>query len=76
MYLTTSEPAEVPKGFTKEQLDALAQNVEVRRQQLEHGIEEYISSRQAELRRYEQDVSSMHATFLYDDDLTICKCSC
>jgi hypothetical protein len=47
--------AEVP-GFGKEQLDALACSVELRRQQLEQDIQDYIKRRQDELRQYEQEV--------------------
>lgn len=47
--------AEVP-GFTREQLDALARSVELRRQQLEQDIAAYISRRQEDLRRHEQQV--------------------
>lgn len=47
--------AEVP-GFTREQLDALAHSVELRRQQLEHDIQDYIKLKQNELRHYEQEV--------------------
>lgn len=47
--------AEVP-GFTREQLDALAHSVELRRQQLEDDIQRYIRARQQELRAYEQEV--------------------
>jgi hypothetical protein len=44
------------QGYTRKQLDALARNVEARRQQLEHGIDEYIRGRQEELRTYEKEV--------------------
>ncbi|KAH8724247.1 hypothetical protein GQ44DRAFT_773185 [Phaeosphaeriaceae sp. PMI808] len=47
--------AEVP-GFSREQLDALARNVELRRQQLEKDIEQYIRHRQDELRTYGQEL--------------------
>lgn len=47
--------AEVP-GFTKEQLDALARSVELRRQQLEKDINDYIKTKQDELRDYGQEV--------------------
>lgn len=47
--------AEVP-GFQKEQLHALACSVELRRQQLEQDIQDYIKRRQDELREYEQEV--------------------
>jgi hypothetical protein len=47
--------AEVP-GFTKEQLDALARSVELRRQQLEHDIHDYIKAKQDQLRRHGQEV--------------------
>ena len=47
--------AEVP-GFTKEQLDALARSVELRRQQLEDDIRNYITAKQDELRRYGHEV--------------------
>jgi hypothetical protein len=47
--------AEVP-GFTKEQLDALARSVELRRQQLEDDIRDYITAKQDELRRYGHEV--------------------
>jgi hypothetical protein len=47
--------AEVP-GFTREQLDALARSVELRRQQLEQDIDDYIKHRQHDLRTYEQEV--------------------
>lgn len=60
MFLEARPLTEVP-GFTRAQLDALARNVERRRQQLENGIEEYISSRQDELRCYEQEVTTLHS---------------
>ncbi|KAF1830576.1 hypothetical protein BDW02DRAFT_572869 [Decorospora gaudefroyi] len=47
--------AEVP-GFNREQLDALARSVELRRQQLEDDIQAYIRSKQAELRSHEQEL--------------------
>tara|TARA_R110002003_G_scaffold40_11_gene2738 strand:+ start:24430 stop:24669 length:240 start_codon:yes stop_codon:yes gene_type:complete len=47
--------AEVP-GFSREQLDALARSVELRRQQLENDIHDYIKHRQDDLRSYEQEV--------------------
>jgi len=47
--------AEVP-GFSREQLDALARNVELRRQQLEQDIQQYIRVKQDELRQHEQEV--------------------
>lgn len=47
--------AEVP-GFTKEQLDALARSVELRRQQLEDDIKDYIKAKQDELRRHGEEV--------------------
>jgi hypothetical protein len=47
--------AEVP-GFTKEQLDALASSVELRRQQLEADIRDYITAKQDELRKHGQEV--------------------
>jgi hypothetical protein len=47
--------AEVP-GASREQLDALARSVELRRLQLETDIQDYIKQRQAELRSYEQEV--------------------
>jgi hypothetical protein len=47
--------AEVP-GFGKEQLDALARSVELRRQQLEDDIKAYIKTKQGELRKHEQEV--------------------
>lgn len=51
--LLQSDPslAEVP-GFTKEQLDTLARSVELRRQQLQQDINDYIKSKQDELRDY------------------------
>jgi hypothetical protein len=57
MFLHTDAAglAEVP-GFEKEQLDALACSVELRRQQLEQDIQDYILRRQDELRKYEQEV--------------------
>ena len=47
--------AEVP-GFTREQLDALARSVELRRQQLEQDIQRYIRAKQDELRQHEEEV--------------------
>lgn len=47
--------AEVP-GFTKEQLDALARSVELRRHQLETDIASYIRCKQDELRNYGHQV--------------------
>lgn len=47
--------AEVP-GLSRESLDALARSVELRRQQLEDDIRDYISRRQHDLRAYEQEV--------------------
>ena len=47
--------AEAP-GFRKEQLDALARSVELRRQQLEDDINDYIKAKQDELRRYGDEV--------------------
>jgi hypothetical protein len=47
--------AEVP-GFSRHQIDALARSVELRRQQLEQDIADYIKHRQDELRAYEQEV--------------------
>jgi hypothetical protein len=47
--------AEVP-GFSRDQIDALARSVELRRQQLEKDISDYIKHRQDELRAYEQEV--------------------
>lgn len=47
--------AEVP-GFSREQLDALARNVELRRQQLERDINDYITAKQADLRTYGHEV--------------------
>jgi hypothetical protein len=44
--------------LSREQLDALAASVELRRQQLERDIREYIKQRQDELRSYEQEVCS------------------
>ncbi|KAH7374349.1 hypothetical protein BKA66DRAFT_422776 [Pyrenochaeta sp. MPI-SDFR-AT-0127] len=49
--------AEVP-GFSREQLDALARSVELRRQQLEKDIQAYIQRKQLDLRSYEQEVHS------------------
>lgn len=46
--------------LSREQLDALAKSVELRRQQLERDIAEYVKLRQEELRSYEQEVSSSH----------------
>ncbi|KAF2819330.1 hypothetical protein CC86DRAFT_375179 [Ophiobolus disseminans] len=57
--------AEVP-GFTREQLDALARSVELRRQQLEHGIEAYIRDRQAELRSYGQELLAHHRSMAHE----------
>lgn len=55
--LLQSDPslAEVP-GFTREQLDALARSVELRRQQLQQDINDYIKSKQDELRNYGHQV--------------------
>jgi len=47
--------AEVP-GCTREQLDALARSVELRRQQLEADIRDYIAAKQDELRRHGHEV--------------------
>ena len=47
--------AEVP-GFRKEQLDALARSVELRRQQLEDDINDYIKAKQHQLRAYGDEV--------------------
>jgi hypothetical protein len=55
--------AEVP-GFSREQLDALARSVELRRQQLENDIKDYIEHRQDELRTYEQEVRRLPLFFL------------
>ncbi|KAF1847485.1 uncharacterized protein K460DRAFT_363552 [Cucurbitaria berberidis CBS 394.84] len=59
--LLHSEPslAEVP-GFSREQLDALACSVELRRQQLENDIKDYIKRKQDELRNYEQELVAQH----------------
>ncbi|CAO2651599.1 Nn.00g041690.m01.CDS01 [Neocucurbitaria sp. VM-36] len=51
--------AEVP-GFSTEQLDALARSVELRRQQLENDIKDYIKRKQDELRKYEQELVEHH----------------
>ncbi|KAJ4363547.1 hypothetical protein N0V83_009843 [Neocucurbitaria cava] len=51
--------AEVP-GFSTKQLDALARNVELRRQQLEKDIQDYIKRKQDELRQYEQKLVEQH----------------
>jgi hypothetical protein len=55
MLLQHPSLAEVP-GFSKEQLDSLARSVESRRQQLESDIQDYIKSKQDELRKYERQV--------------------
>lgn len=57
--LLHSDPslAEVP-GFSREQLDALARSVELRRQQLESDITSYIKRKQDELRSHELQVHS------------------
>jgi hypothetical protein len=56
MFLTPDPSlAEVP-GFSAEQLGALARSVELRRQQLESDIADYIARRQDELRKCEQEV--------------------
>lgn len=60
LHSTCPNPAEVP-GFSKEQLDALARNVELRRQQLEKDINDYITRKQSDLRSYEQEVQSIFA---------------
>ena len=52
--------AEVP-GFTREQLDALARSVELRRQQLQRDIDAYIVAKQDELRAYGQQVTTPFA---------------
>ncbi|KAH7379410.1 hypothetical protein DE146DRAFT_774342, partial [Phaeosphaeria sp. MPI-PUGE-AT-0046c] len=49
--------AEVP-GLSRESLDALARSVELRRQQLDRDIRDYISRRQHDLRAYEQEVGA------------------
>jgi hypothetical protein len=55
MLHTDPRLASVP-GFKKEQLDALARSVELRRQQLEDDIRDYIKRKQDELRKHEQEV--------------------
>ena len=55
LHAAPSLAAEVP-GFSQEQLDRLAHNVELRRQQLEEDINAYIARKQDELRQYEQEV--------------------
>jgi hypothetical protein len=56
--------AEVP-GFSREKLDALARSVELRRQQLEKDIQDYIKHRQDELRAYEQEVGRRCAPAMF-----------
>ncbi|KAI8942107.1 hypothetical protein NX059_000202 [Plenodomus lindquistii] len=51
--------AEVP-GFSREQLEALASNVEQRRQQLEREINAYVQRQQAALRRHEQELVNQY----------------
>lgn len=57
LHATPSLAAEVP-GFSQEQLDQLARNVEARRQQLEEDIHAYIAQKQSELRQYESEVGT------------------
>ncbi|KAG9189328.1 hypothetical protein G6011_06196 [Alternaria panax] len=57
--------AEVP-GFTKEQLDALARSVELRRQQLEDDIRDYIKAKQDELRRHGQELVDRYRSMACD----------
>ncbi|KAH7065972.1 hypothetical protein BKA63DRAFT_168215 [Paraphoma chrysanthemicola] len=59
--------AEVP-GFSRKQLDALARSVELRRQQLEHDIQDYIRHRQDDLRSYEQELLAHHRSMARDDE--------
>ena len=55
--LLHSDPKLAEVGdLSREQLDALARSVELRRQQLERDIVEYVRQRQDELRSYEQEV--------------------
>jgi hypothetical protein len=55
--LLHSDPRLAEVGdLSREQLDALARSVELRRQQLERDISDYIKQRQDELRTYEQEV--------------------
>jgi len=55
--LLHSDPKLAEVGdLSREQLDALARSVELRRQQLERDIAEYVRQRQDELRSYEQEV--------------------
>jgi hypothetical protein len=56
--LLHSDPRLAEVGdLSREQVDALTASVELRRQQLERDISEYIKQRQHELRSYEQQVS-------------------
>jgi hypothetical protein len=55
MLRSEAAQAEVP-GLSKCQLEALTNSVELRRQQLEKDIRDYIKARQEELRSYEQEV--------------------
>jgi hypothetical protein len=55
--LLHSDPSLAEVGdLSREQLDALTCSVELRRQQLERDISDYIKQRQDELRTYEQEV--------------------
>jgi tRNA A37 threonylcarbamoyladenosine dehydratase len=55
--LLHSDPRLAEVGdLSREQQDALARSVELRRQQLERDISDYIKQRQDELRTYEQEV--------------------
>jgi hypothetical protein len=55
--LLHSDPRLAEVGdLSRAQLDALARSVELRRQQLERDISDYIKQRQDELRTYEQEV--------------------
>lgn len=66
MLLLEADPrlAEVP-GLSRDSLDALARSVELRRQQLEDDIRDYISRRQHDLRAYEQEVGHIIVFYLY-----------
>ncbi|KAH4216448.1 hypothetical protein HBI70_219830 [Parastagonospora nodorum] len=59
--LLHSDPKLAEVGdLSREQLDALAASVELRRQQLERDIAEYVKLRQDELRSYEQELLAHH----------------
>ncbi|KAJ5042633.1 hypothetical protein J3E74DRAFT_279455 [Bipolaris maydis] len=75
--LLQSDPslAEVP-GFTREQLDALARSVELRRQQLQQDINDYIKSKQDELRNYGHQLVDQYRSMQCPQQLSSAQKTC